>query len=168
MGRYYFDKKEEADSLKKIQTWFLRKHGYFLSGWKSGIITWTNKWNNAKSSISIESEIFEHESFIRLIYTQTDRETESKKDFDQKIPLTTTACHFGGERYWFICSVYKSGVYCGRRVGVLYKAGDYFACRHCYELTYNSRNLGGIFKEIGQIISTQELEKLREKSKERS
>jgi hypothetical protein len=24
--------------------------------------------------------------------------------------------------------------------GVLYKDGDYFGCRHCYELTYSSRN----------------------------
>jgi len=33
-------------------------------------------------------------------------------------------------------------VYCGRRVGTLYLAsgGNYFGCRHCYDLSYESRN----------------------------
>ena len=56
------------------------------------------------------------------------------------MPITTTPCNFGGQRYWFVCSLTKKGIYCGRRVGVLYKDGDYFGCRHCYELTYSSRN----------------------------
>jgi hypothetical protein len=30
-------------------------------------------------------------------------------------------------------------VYCGRRVIKLYGAGRLFACRHCYRLTYTSR-----------------------------
>jgi hypothetical protein len=29
--------------------------------------------------------------------------------------------------------------YCGRRVAVLYAAGDLFACRHCYRLCYASQ-----------------------------
>lgn len=164
MGRYYYDQRQEADSLKKIQTWFLKKHGYFEGGWKSGTITWTNNWGD-KSSIGIQSSIFGEENYIQVTYTQTDRDTGEKKDFDQKYPLTTTDCYFGGKRYWFICSVYKSGVYCGRRVAVLYKGGDYFACRHCYELSYNSRNLGGISKAAGQVISIPELEKLESEVK---
>ena len=45
-------------------------------------------------------------------------------------------------RYWFICPLSRNGVYCGRRVGNLYKApgADYFGCRHCYDLSYESRN----------------------------
>jgi len=45
-------------------------------------------------------------------------------------------------RYWFICPLSVNGVYCGRRVGTLYLAsgGPYFGCRHCYNLTYESRN----------------------------
>lgn len=165
MGRFYYTKKTESDGLKKIQTWYLKKHGYFQFGWKSGTLTWTSSWSGDKSSISIESQIFDNESFIRLIYTQTDRDTGEKKEFDCKIPLTTNPCHFGGKRYWFVCSVFKSGNYCGRRVGVLYKAGDYFACRHCYDLSYNSRNLGGFFKSMGQVISIPELEEQKQKVK---
>ncbi|MGI0059306.1 MAG: hypothetical protein ACREBJ_06015, partial [Nitrosotalea sp.] len=139
MGRYYYSKKEEADSLKKIQTWFLKKHGYFDRGFHSGMITWTSSWSENKSNISIQSSIFDEEQYIKLNYTQTDRDTGEKKDFDYKIPLTTTPCYFGGKRYWLICPVSKCGVYCGKRVGVLYKLGDYFACRHCYDLSYESR-----------------------------
>lgn len=116
MGRWYFGTKTEADDLKKIETSFLKKHGYFC-GWKSGTITWTNGWSENKSSVGIEVSVMDNENYFRIHYTQTDRDSGEKKDFDYRIPLTTTPCHFGGKRYWFICPWYKNGEYCGRRVG---------------------------------------------------
>ena len=135
----YFGK-TEADDLKKISTSFLYKHGYF-KGWRSGTITWTHGWSDTKSSVGIEVSTLSDEDYLRIHYTQTDYMTEEKKEFDYKIPLETSECHFGGRRYWFRCPWYKNGIYCGRRVGVLYKDGDYFACRHCYDLTYSSRKV---------------------------
>jgi hypothetical protein len=35
--------------------------------------------------------------------------------------------------------MYSNGQYCGRRVAVLYGLRDYFACRHCYRLAYESQ-----------------------------
>ena len=35
--------------------------------------------------------------------------------------------------------MHSDGRYCGRRVAVLYCLRDYFACRHCYELAYESQ-----------------------------
>lgn len=160
MGRYYYSKKEEADGLKKIQFWFLKKHGYFKGGYVSGTIKWTSGWTGAESSVGISTSIFEDEQYLRIWYTQTNSDGE-KTDFDYKIPLATTPCHFGGKRYWFICPWYANGIYCGRRVGVLYLGGKYFACRHCYDLSYNSRNLGGWSKAAGQVISEPYLEELR-------
>jgi hypothetical protein len=58
---------------------------------------------------------------------------------NQRVPITWTDCHFGGRRPWFVCSVYSDGQYCGRRVAVLYDAGNYFACRHCYGLAYETQ-----------------------------
>lgn len=143
--------KTEADSLKKIETSFLKRHGYFSKdSWKYGTITWSNKWSDNKSSVSINVSTGD-ENYLRIYYTQTDRDTGEKKDFDYKVPLETTPCNFGGVRYWFKCFLFKRGLYCGRRVGVLYKDGDWFGCRHCYELTYASRNLGGIGKKLGSI-----------------
>lgn len=139
MGRYYWSKKSEADSLKKIQVWWLKKHGYLDGGWRMGRIKWTNNWSGNESSISFHSSIYDYENHLRLMYTKTN-DDGSKQSFDYKIPLTTTPCYFGGKRYWFICPWYANGIYCGRRVGVLYLDGDYFACRTCYDLSYSSRN----------------------------
>jgi len=133
--------KQEADNIKSIATSFLKKHDYFC-GWRSGTITWTRSgmWGENKSSVGISVVLDDDDKYLKINYTQTDNYTEEKKDFDYKISLTTTPCNYGGERYWFICPWYKDGVYCGNRVGTIYKGGDYFACRHCYELTYSSRN----------------------------
>jgi hypothetical protein len=146
MGRYYYSKKDEADGCKKIQTWFLKKHRYFNGGYVSGTIKWTNGWTGNESSVGVATNIFGEENYLKIWYTQTNSDGE-KQDFDYKIPLTTTTCYFGGKRYWFICPWYANGKYCGRRVGVLYLGGKYFACRHCYDLSYESRNENRRFRD---------------------
>lgn len=154
--------KTESDELRKINTSFLKEHKYFQGEYKGGTITWTSGWSQNKNSVSIEVSTLD--SYLRIYYTQTDKYTQEKKDFDYKVPLTTTPCNYGGKRYWFICPLYKGGNYCGKRVGTLYKDGDYFGCRHCYDLTYSSRKLSGIQKVFGSI-SNIEVEKAREKVK---
>lgn len=138
MGRWYYSKKTESDHLLKISIFWLRRHGFLRLG-GSGGISWTSGWTNDKNSISITSFVWGEDKHLRFRYTQTDLNGE-KREFDYKIRLTTTVCNFGGERYWFVCPLSTNGRYCGRGVGVLYKAGDYFGCRHCYDLTYSSRN----------------------------
>lgn len=155
--------KTEADGIKKIETSFLKKHGYF-TGWRSGTINWTNGWSGNKSSVGIEVCTMNDEKYIRIHYTQTDNSSGEKKEFNYKVPLIQTPCHFGGFRYWFKCHLFKRGVYCGRRVGVLYKDGDWFGCRHCYELTYSSRNQSGISKMFGSI-SAPDVDRAKEKVK---
>ena len=49
--------------------------------------------------------------------------------------LDWTSCHYGGQRAWFLCPARG----CGRRVAILYLGGSVFACRHCYQLSYNSQ-----------------------------
>ena len=66
--------------------------------------------------------------------------TSEWKSTEQRVPLTWTACHLGGHRPWFVCSVCSNGRYCGRRAAVLYGAGELFACRRCYGLAYASQN----------------------------
>ncbi len=142
--------KIEADGLRKISVQFLKKYGYF-KGWYSGVITWISGWSRDKNSVGVVSNTNIPDPYLRIYYTQTDRDTGEKKDFDYKVLLTTTPCRYGGERYWFICPLSKNGLYCGKRIGVLYKVGDYFGCRHCYDLTYESRNLSGYAKQFGNI-----------------
>ncbi|MCB9798577.1 hypothetical protein H6758_02535 [Candidatus Nomurabacteria bacterium] len=166
MGRYYWNKKDEADDCKKIEIWTLKKWGYLDTSFRSGTITWTHGYSGNKSSVGIQSVMWKDEGqYIRIHYTQTDWRTEEKTDFDYQIPLTTTECHFGGIRYWFRCPWYKNGVYCGRRVGVIYKNGDYFACRHCYELSYASRNENRkhALSGLGRMLDLErKIEKLQE------
>ena len=164
MGRWYGSGKQKADELKQVTVFFLNRHGYFKTGQKSGTITWSRR-DEETGSISVRSSVNDSEQYIKFIYTQTSRDTGEKKDFDYKIQLTTTPCYFGDKRYWFICPLYTNERYCGRRVGVLYLGDKYFGCRHCHNLTYESRNLSGISKIAGQVISEPELEELRESVK---
>ena len=60
---------------------------------------------------------------------------EEPENIRQVVPFTSTDCTFGKWRVWFVCP----GQDCGRRVGKLYLAGKYFLCRHCHDLTYQSR-----------------------------
>lgn len=137
MGRWSYSNKTEADNLKKIEIWWLKKYGY-LAGFKAGGIEWHHPYGG-KSSIGLIVSTAFGDNFVNFKYTQTEQDG-SKKDFDYKVRLETTPCNYGNQRYWFICPLVKDGQYCGRRVGVLYKGGDYFGCRHCYNLFYSSQN----------------------------
>lgn len=166
MGRYSYSDKTEADSLKRVTTSFLNKYGYF-AGWKSGTIEWTSGWTGDKSSIGIEVLVMDADKYVRFHYTQTDDDGE-KKDFNYRARLVTTPCRFGGVRYWFICPLTKNGKYCGRRVGVLYKNGDYFGCRHCHDLTYLSKKenrRGGMYHLFHILTASEKIEKIQESMK---
>ena len=80
----------------------------------------------------------ERDVVVLTYQTRHDLATEWKP-ISQRVPITWTDLHFGGRRPWFICSMYSHGQYCGRRVAVLYRLREYFACRHCYGLVYESQ-----------------------------
>ena len=94
---------------------------------------------------------------VILVYRSRSWGATEWKSIEQRVPITWTPCHFGGRRPWFICSVYSSGRYCGRRAAVLYGAGELFACRRCYGLAYESQHepqrLRGL--SLAQKIRTQ-------------
>ena len=146
--------KLEAEHCRDLSIYWLKKYGY-LNTSKIGGITWTRGEN--KNSIGFTSHIDNEGSHIQILYTVTEKDG-NKKDFDYRIELTKTQCNYGGSRYWFLCPL--SG--CRKRVGVLYKPfyNYYFGCRHCFNLTYLSRNLGGIEKAFGGITSIPKLEKM--------
>ena len=59
---------------------------------------------------------------------------DSWTDQEYAVQLEWTPCHYGGSRAWFLCPAKG----CGRRVAILYLGGAVFACRHCYQLRYQS------------------------------
>jgi hypothetical protein len=126
----------EADFLRKLRISFLKKEGY-LDSPKTGVIEWHK--DDEVSSVGIESHVDDYHPYIRLLYSQTD-DKGNKQYFDYKITLHRTPCSYGGWRFWFLCPLRaKSGLPCGKVSAVLYKAGDYFGCRRCYNLTYQCR-----------------------------
>jgi len=163
MGRYYLDKKDTIEDCTQLSIFKLKEFG-FLRGFCGGTLTWTRRLSGKKSSIGALVDIT-GEPYMKVNYTITDQDG-NKGDYDYKIKLTTTACHFGGVRYWFICPLSANGVYCGRRVGTLYlgPGGKYFGCRHCYNLSYESRNetRSGMFGAFGRVLRSDKLiEELR-------
>ena len=132
--RYYYDSKATADESCDLSIYKLKKWG-MLSGNAYMPVTWKSSMTGKETTIGLTVDITTNEQYARFVYTVTDREG-NKTDYDYKVNLVTTACHFGGVRYWFGCRT------CGRRVGVLYLApGDvHFRCRQCNNLSYHSRN----------------------------
>jgi hypothetical protein len=59
----------------------------------------------------------------------------------QRVPVTWTPCHLGGDRPWFRCAGRSVGHECGARAAKLYLAmGSVFACRRCHSLAYQSQS----------------------------
>jgi hypothetical protein len=85
---------------------------------------------------------------VVLIYRARSLLAAEWKYVEQRVPITWTNCNFGGRRPWFVCSVWTNGRYCGRRVGVLYLDGEFFACRSCYRLVYESQQEDPFIRSI--------------------
>lgn len=134
MGRYYFTKKTKVENCCSINISLLKIHGCLKPHTsKSGEIKW---FRGSKERENVNYEVSTHGKYIRFLYKiQIGPTGEDWHNKDCKIQLTTTPCHFGGVRYWFNCK------FCNRRAGVLYLEGSSeFTCRHCINLTYQSRN----------------------------
>jgi hypothetical protein len=158
--------KTTVEDCRSVSIAFLKKHGYFC-GYRSGRINWTNAMGEQVGSIEVAVNI-ENRNYVRFSYTITNRYSGEKVDYDYEVGLTTTQCHFGGVRYWFICPLNKNSVPCRRRVGKLYRAGKYFGCRHCYDLSYKSRNEShsGRFGIMGSLLDiNKRINKLCEQTK---
>ena len=169
MGRYYWDKKRTVEECKSVSIPFLRKEG-FLCGYYSGSIVWTDRFGEETASMSVVASTMYGDSYVRFIYTMTDRNTGEETPFDYKVPLVSTPCHFGRVRWWFVCALSRNGVSCGRRVGTVYRPprADYYGCRHCYGLSYESRNetRSGMFGAYGGVLRTErQMEDLRSQIK---
>lgn len=107
------------------------------SRWTStGVLAVPLGWRAGSFGYHVDSSDW-GEPVIWLHYTLP----RSDEHFDYPIRMTGTRPNFGGLRWWFLCPVLMRGSRnCGRRVGKLYlpPGGRYFACRACYDLTYES------------------------------
>jgi hypothetical protein len=134
MARPYGSGRSTCESCKSIDVrhWHragrLRPGQYFSWSWTCG--------GEPSGNISVRAE---QDAVVLMFRSRTYGDAEWKS-VEQRVPIIWTACHLGGRRPWFICSVYSGGRYCGRRVALLYAAGQLFACRRCYGLAYASQH----------------------------
>lgn len=149
--------KDTCDGYKNISIHTLKRLK-MLDGYYNGYIKWTCRGEET-GSCGLEVDL--SDSFVRFTYTQTNRETGNKRKFDYKTTLTSTPCYFGGRRYWFICPLTVRGQPCQRRVETLYLVGDWFGCRHCHDLAYDSQqqNYTGFIRYLKSYFDGDEVRK---------
>jgi hypothetical protein len=124
--------KDRVEDCHVIDLASWRRAGLFYPG--AAIITRWSRGDRETGSICT----FVFADHVTLSYTRTNRDG-TKEDVSYPVRFTYTPCHYGGQRAWFVCPGVRGGVPCRRRVAKLYLLSRYFVCRHCLDLTYESR-----------------------------
>jgi hypothetical protein len=122
-----YGSKDTVEDHRSIDVRRWKREGWLTSG-QSRTIRWS-RGGETTATISVRIESWRVVLSYRIRQHGGDWES-----VEEPISLTTTPGIFGGYRTWFQCPA----VGCGRRVALLYGAGKYFACRHCYNLAYPS------------------------------
>ncbi|NLZ18262.1 MAG: hypothetical protein GX087_11120 [Desulfobulbaceae bacterium] len=120
------DVKATTESQRRIDIRWFKQQGRLYPG-ATGIVSWS-RGGEETGSIRYRAET--DRMILDYCYRFKNGEWEP---VEQAITFDRTPCHYGGHRMWFRCPR------CCKRVAVLYGAGKYFFCRHCYELTYTSQ-----------------------------
>ncbi len=130
-----YQRKTSVQQCKEISVKILRRNGFFSAG-RVGKVVWTDPAGKETGRVNIQT-VAGGDGDITCLQLRIGGIVTGQEYF---IKLTRTLCHFGGYRYWFVCPVVKDEVYCGNRCAKLYlpPAGQYFGCRECYDLTYES------------------------------
>jgi len=137
--------RETVEEHKKLSCHFLREHDYFQKGSKrSGRIIWSFNGTEC-GKILIETDMRSLHPTIRFTYMIRSSPQDPWVEMDYTTNLLGVPCNFGGTRWYFQCHL------CMGRVAKLYDYRNYFCCRTCAGLSYNSCNenkryRGGIWK----------------------
>lgn len=144
--RWHFGAKDTTSDYRKLDIRRLKNEGLLLPN-----LAFEWQWSRhgeVIASIRIRTE----ENRIRLIYRHRNRGEDEWQDENYPVYLDWTHCHLGGKRPWFLCPARG----CGRRAALLY-SGGIFACRHCYQLAYDSQ------REAPHDRAARRADKIREK-----
>jgi hypothetical protein len=135
---YRFDKKTTTGECHSVDVRYLHREGLLTPGFSFSL-----RWSRAgRQTGSIGGVAYRGQ--LTLLYRHRRGPSGDWEGVKETVPLTWTACNFGGERPWFICP----GAGCGRRVAVLCGPGRYFLCRHCYDLTYQSQRDNKVYRAL--------------------
>lgn len=147
MWRYKWWGKNTTDDYKSINIKKFKEWGY-LQEWtrKSWSIYWHINWNK-NWEIWIEVNTIDINNYIRVKFSQTDRFSWLKENFDYKIRITKIKCNYWWYRYFFICPC--SWIKCS----ILYLQNNwYFACRKILNLCYESQNYSKYWRLLDSIL----------------
>lgn len=123
-----WDAKRTVDSQINIDVRWFKKNGR-LRAESSANLVWSR---NGVQTGSINYKMGAECLILQYRYRPRGGEWGNISEI---IRLDWTPCNYGGYRTWFLCPK------CNRRVAVLYLAGEYFLCRHCYQLNYATQHL---------------------------
>jgi hypothetical protein len=139
---YRISKNTTTDECHSVDVRYLNREGLLESRrWFSLRWSWAGRETGSIGAVVEGTETPER---VILTYRYRRGSGGEWEDVRESVPLTWSACNFGGERPWFICP----GAGCGRRVAVLYGPGKFFLCRHCYDLTYQSRRDNKMYRAL--------------------
>ena len=107
--------KFHLEDFPVISVTALKKNGFFNA---DGPVATLSIWKHREKIIlaTRQTIYFHHIQFDYLVGDVLQQ---------QRINFTTTPCHFGGFRHWFLCGN------CSKRVGLLVFYRRAFMCRHC-------------------------------------
>ena len=136
MGRY--STRDTTSSYRQLDIRDLKRKGFLRPrGWTS--LRWSRN-GEPFGSIRVRAEF----DRVFLSYSHQ-RHGDDWKRQEYSVSLDRTRCNYGGERLWFLCP----GRGCSRRVAILY-GGSIFACRHCYQLAYESQGETGYNRALSR------------------
>ncbi len=146
-GRHwYFGAKDTTSDYRALDVRRWKQDGLLTPGQAFG---WNwSRHGEVVASIRVRTEA----DRVVLNYRHRNRGEEEWQDESYPVHLDWTPCHLGGQRPWFLCPARG----CGRRVAILY-GGGIFACRHCYQLAYDSQ------REVPYDRAARRADKIREK-----
>jgi hypothetical protein len=120
--------KDTTDSYLALDVRYLARKGHLCPG-ASFSLSWSR---NGTEIASIRGSSTGRA--VELSYRHNNCGPDGWRTENYPVCLTWTRCNYGGERPWFMCPARG----CGKRVAILY-GGGIFACRHCYQLAYESQ-----------------------------
>lgn len=142
MARYSYSGRGTVEAARRVELSVLKKLGFFprCESFINGNIRWSQN-GEPTGNIMVRIDTRPSESYLQLVYKTREHGASSDdpwRDYDYRFPLEGLLCRYGGYKWYVRCQLAKAGIFCGRRVRILYMVGDYFGCRHCANLTYQS------------------------------
>lgn len=135
----WIDKKETVEDTASLDILSMQKAGVFKKGRGH---RWTCTWERGDekgNSIAYWLEAVSRSNFglaLHFEYSHTPYNGETQ-NLDYLVPVVPTPCNLGGVRWWYLCPLSN----CLKRCRILYLpyGAEYFGCRKCHKLTYESR-----------------------------